>query len=68
MIDIDGAHRSDPPAVLADFGKRTDPTSRCRVRGATSPLVNGRYRIFVRAYNSLGSSGWSNPFDFEVTA
>jgi predicted phage tail protein len=33
-----------------------------------SPLANGHYRIFVRAYNSLGSSGWSAPFDFMVTA
>jgi predicted phage tail protein len=33
-----------------------------------SPLVNGHYRIWVRAYNSVGSSGWSTPFDFEVVA
>jgi predicted phage tail protein len=34
----------------------------------SSPLANGHYRIWVRAYNSLGSSGWSNPFDFIVAA
>jgi hypothetical protein len=33
-----------------------------------SPLANGHYRLFVRAYNSLGSSGWAAPFDVTVTA
>ena len=32
------------------------------------PLTNGRYRIWVRAYNSVGTSGWSTPFDFDVAA
>jgi hypothetical protein len=33
-----------------------------------SALTNGHYRIWVRAYNSIGSSGWSSPFDFTVAA
>jgi hypothetical protein len=32
----------------------------------TPPLTNARYRLFVRAYNSLGGTDWSNPFDFDV--
>jgi hypothetical protein len=30
-----------------------------------SPL-DGNYRIWGRAYNVAGSSGWSSPFDFAV--
>jgi hypothetical protein len=32
------------------------------------PLANARYRLFVRAYNRFGSTGWSNPLDFVVGA
>ena len=31
-----------------------------------SGLSNGNYRIWVRAINGIGSSGWSAPFDFTV--
>jgi len=33
-----------------------------------SALLNGHYRFFVRAYNSIGSSAYSSPYDFVVAA
>jgi hypothetical protein len=32
-----------------------------------SGLTTNRYRIWVKAHNSAGSSSWSSPFDFDVT-
>jgi hypothetical protein len=31
-----------------------------------SGLTTNRYRIWVKAHNSAGSSSWSSPFDFDV--
>jgi hypothetical protein len=31
-----------------------------------SGLTKNRYRIWVKAHNSAGSSSWSSPFDFDA--